>query len=106
LTVDSGSYHLVTSSFNLTIALELDRLRPFVSLETSYLLSYSAPEISASFTEYASSGKLKSKGVEIGKLSGFATVGLGYELAKNMLVSLVAAIEVLAATGHFPLVLL
>jgi hypothetical protein len=70
------------------MALYLANFRPFISLGTSYLLSYSSPEISASLTEYASSGKLKSRATDVGKLSGSVALGCSYQLAKNMSVSL------------------
>ncbi|MDR2778580.1 MAG: autotransporter outer membrane beta-barrel domain-containing protein, partial [Rickettsiales bacterium] len=88
LTIDGGSHHLVASSLNLTMALDLANFRPFISLGASYLLSYSSPEISASFREYSSSGKLKSRGTNVGKLSGSVALGLGYQLNKNVSVSL------------------
>ncbi|MDR2777904.1 MAG: autotransporter outer membrane beta-barrel domain-containing protein, partial [Rickettsiales bacterium] len=88
LTIDGGSHHLIAGNLNLTMALDLANFRPFISLGTSYLLSYSSPEISASFREYSSSGKLKSRGTEVGKLSGSVALGLNYQLAKNMSISL------------------
>ncbi|MDR2777903.1 MAG: autotransporter outer membrane beta-barrel domain-containing protein, partial [Rickettsiales bacterium] len=88
LTIDGGSHHLIASNLNLTMALDLANFRPFISLGTSYLLSYSNPEISASLREYASSGKLKSRGTEVGKLSGSVALGLSYQLAKNVSISL------------------
>ncbi|MDR2778317.1 MAG: YadA-like family protein, partial [Rickettsiales bacterium] len=48
----------------------------------------SNPEISASFREYSSSGKLKSRAAEVGKLSGSVALGLSYQLNKNVSVSL------------------
>ncbi|MDR2778395.1 MAG: autotransporter outer membrane beta-barrel domain-containing protein, partial [Rickettsiales bacterium] len=91
LTIDGGSHHLVAGNFGLTMALDLDRFRPFISLGTSYLLSYSNPELSASLTEYASSSKLKSRGTEVGKLSGSVALGCNYQLAKNVSVSLASS---------------
>ncbi|MDR2778115.1 MAG: autotransporter outer membrane beta-barrel domain-containing protein, partial [Rickettsiales bacterium] len=91
LTIDGGSHHLVAGNLNLTMALDLANFRPFISLGTSYLLSYSNPEISASLREYASSGKLKSRGTEVGKLSGSVALGCSYELNKNVSVSLVSS---------------
>ncbi|MDR2778091.1 MAG: autotransporter outer membrane beta-barrel domain-containing protein, partial [Rickettsiales bacterium] len=88
LTIDSGSHHLVAGNLNLTMAVDLANFRPFISLGASYLLSYSNPEISASFREYSSSGKLKSRATDVGKLSGYAALGLSYQLNKNMSVSL------------------
>jgi uncharacterized protein with beta-barrel porin domain len=88
LTIDGGSHHLVAGNFGLTMAMDLANFRPFISLGTSYLLSYSNPEISASLTEYSSSGKLKSRGTNVGKLSGSVALGLSYQLNKNMSVSL------------------
>ncbi|MDR2778432.1 MAG: autotransporter outer membrane beta-barrel domain-containing protein, partial [Rickettsiales bacterium] len=88
LSVDGGSHHLIAGNFGLTMAMDLANFRPFISLGTSYLLSYSSPEISASFREYASSGKLKSRGTEVGKLSGSVAMGLSYQLNKNMSLSL------------------
>ncbi|MDR2778575.1 MAG: autotransporter outer membrane beta-barrel domain-containing protein, partial [Rickettsiales bacterium] len=98
LTVDGGSHHLIAGSLNLTMALDLANFRPFISLGTSYLLSYSNPEISASFREYSSSGKLKSRGTEVGKLSGYAALGLSYQLSKNMSVSLASSYR--GASGY------
>jgi hypothetical protein len=88
LSVDGGSHHLVAGNFGLTMTVDLANFRPFISLGTSYLLSYSSPEISASFREYASSGKLKSRATDVGKLSGSVAMGLSYELNKNVSVSL------------------
>ncbi|MDR2778394.1 MAG: autotransporter outer membrane beta-barrel domain-containing protein, partial [Rickettsiales bacterium] len=88
LTIDGGSHHLVAGNFGLTIAMDLANFRPFISLGTSYLLSYSNPELSASLTEYASSGKLKSRATDVGKLSGSVALGCSYELNKNMSVFL------------------
>ncbi|MDR2778469.1 MAG: autotransporter outer membrane beta-barrel domain-containing protein, partial [Rickettsiales bacterium] len=88
LTIDGGSHHLVAGNFGLTMAVDLANFKPFISLGTSYLLSYSSPEISASLREYASSGKLKSRATDVGKLSGFVALGLNYQLNKNVSVSL------------------
>jgi uncharacterized protein with beta-barrel porin domain len=91
LSVDDGSHHLIAGNLNLTMALDLAKFRPFISLGTSYLLSYSNPEISASLREYSSSGKLKSRGTEVGKLSGSVALGCSYQLAKNVSVSLASS---------------
>ncbi|MDR2778297.1 MAG: autotransporter outer membrane beta-barrel domain-containing protein [Rickettsiales bacterium] len=98
LSVDCGSHHLVAGNFGLTIAVDLANFRPFISLGTSYLLSYSNPEISVSFREYSSSGKLKSRGTEVGKLSGSVALGCSYELSKNMSVSLASSYR--GASGY------
>ncbi|MDR2778009.1 MAG: autotransporter outer membrane beta-barrel domain-containing protein, partial [Rickettsiales bacterium] len=98
LTIDGGSHHLVAGNFGLTMALDLANFRPFISLGTSYLLSYSSPEISASLTEYASSGKLKSRAAEVGKLSGSVALGCSYELNKNTSVSLASSYR--GASGY------
>jgi hypothetical protein len=88
LTIDGGSHHLIAGNFGLTMAVDLANFRPFISLGTSYLLAYSNPEISASLTEYASSGKLKSRATDVGKLSGSVAMGCSYQLNKNVSVSL------------------
>ncbi|MDR2778041.1 MAG: autotransporter outer membrane beta-barrel domain-containing protein, partial [Rickettsiales bacterium] len=98
LTIDGGSHHLIAGNFGLTMALDLANFRPFISLGTSYLLSYFNSEISASFREYASSGKLKSRATDVGKLSGYAAMGLSYQLNKNVSVSLASSYR--GASGY------
>ncbi|MDR2778354.1 MAG: autotransporter domain-containing protein, partial [Rickettsiales bacterium] len=88
LMVNSGNYHLIASNLNLTIALELARLRPFISLGTKYLLLYSSPEIFASFVGYPGYDKLKSRGIEVGRLFGSLTLGFSYRLTNNLFLSL------------------
>ncbi|MDR2778337.1 MAG: autotransporter domain-containing protein [Rickettsiales bacterium] len=94
LTVDSGSYRMLTGSLNLTVAINLARFRPFIVLGTSYLLEYSSPEISASFGEYPSSIKLKSRGVESGRLFGSMSLGFEYKLAHGLSFSLLGDCQV------------
>jgi hypothetical protein len=98
LTIDGGSHHLIAGNFGLTMALDLANFRPFISLGASYLLSYSSPELSASLTEYSSSGKLKCRAAEVGKLPGYADLGCSYELNKNVTVSLASSYR--GASGY------
>jgi predicted outer membrane repeat protein len=87
LMVDKNSYHLTASDFNLDLTLNFTKFRPFVGLGARYLLSFSRPEVSASFANYQNH-KFKSIGTEVDRLFGLLATGFSYKLTRSLLLSL------------------
>ncbi|MDR2778172.1 MAG: autotransporter outer membrane beta-barrel domain-containing protein [Rickettsiales bacterium] len=90
LLIDSNSYRLTAGSLNLAVTLDLAKLRPFFSIGAKYLFSASSPEISVSLEDYPGYTKFKSRGTEVGRLSGCLAAGISYKFSNHISLSVVA----------------
>jgi predicted outer membrane repeat protein len=90
LQIAEAKHHLISSSLGITLAAELAKLTPFLTLEYSRPLSTDGSPVTANFPE-SPNHKFEDQGPDISRSTLALSLGTSWRLKNNLLLSLVGS---------------